>query len=95
VRKKSDRRRRAATRIEDASLRMGPARAALPWNNAIKIAELIAAREKTKGSRTEQWEAKSRFLSVAHLWGAWSIRKRSFWLTPRSVTTGGPISSHS
>lgn len=48
------------------------------WNNAIKIAELIATREKTKGSRTEQWEARSRFLSVAHLWGAWSIRKRQF-----------------
>jgi hypothetical protein len=48
------------------------------WNNAIKIAELIAAREKTKGSRTEQWDARSRFLSVAHLWGAWCIRGRQF-----------------
>ena len=52
------------------------------WNNAIKIAELIATREKTNGSRTAQWDARSRFLSVAHLWGAWSIRKRQFLADP-------------
>jgi hypothetical protein len=52
------------------------------WNNANKIAELIAARAKTKGSRTALWEAKSRFLPVAHLWGAWSIRERQFLSDP-------------
>jgi hypothetical protein len=52
------------------------------WNNAIKIAELVATREKTKGSRTAQFDARSRFLSVAHLWGAWSIRKRQFLSDP-------------
>lgn len=48
------------------------------WNNAIKIAELVAARSKTSGSRTAQSEAKRRFLTVAHLWGAWSIREGQF-----------------
>jgi hypothetical protein len=63
----------------DANVALANTNAALAsWNNAIKIAELIAAREKTKGSRSEQWDTRSRFLSVAHLWGAWSIRKRQF-----------------
>jgi hypothetical protein len=48
------------------------------WNNAIRIAELGATRSKRKGSRTELWSAKRRFLSVAHLWGAYSIRGGEF-----------------
>jgi hypothetical protein len=46
------------------------------WNNAIKYAELVAAGRKERGSRTDLWQARRRFLTVAHLWGAWSIRER-------------------
>ena len=46
------------------------------WDNAIDYAEMIAARDKVKGARTNLWEARKRFLSVAHLWGAWSFRER-------------------
>jgi hypothetical protein len=48
------------------------------WNNAIKIAELVAARAGTSGSRSLLWEARRRFLSVAHLWAAWTIREAIF-----------------
>ena len=53
-------------------------RALASWQNAIKIAEEAAKRNKTKGSRTEQWAARTRFLSVAHLWAAWCIREGQF-----------------
>jgi hypothetical protein len=56
------------------------------WNNAIKIAELAAGR--SKGSRTAFWEARSRFLSVAHLWGAWSIREWRFGEHPEVGLNG-------
>jgi hypothetical protein len=46
------------------------------WNNAIEYAEMIAVRDKVKGARSDLWKARKRFLSVAHLWGAWSIRER-------------------
>jgi hypothetical protein len=46
------------------------------WNNAIEYAEMFAARAKVKGARTNLWEARKRFLSVAHLWGALSFRER-------------------
>jgi hypothetical protein len=39
------------------------------WDNAIEYAEMIAARDKVKGSRANLWKARKRFLSVAHLWG--------------------------
>jgi hypothetical protein len=48
------------------------------WNNAIKIAKLVAARAGTSGSRSLLWEARRRFLSVAHLWAAWTIREAIF-----------------
>jgi hypothetical protein len=48
------------------------------WSNAIKIAEEVAARAKTSGSRSALWEARQRFLSVAHLWAAWAIRGGKF-----------------
>ncbi len=48
------------------------------WNNAIKIARLFARRSKARGSTTFQWAARSRYLSVAHLWGAWCIREGQF-----------------
>jgi hypothetical protein len=52
--------------------------ALVSWNNATKIAELVAARAKTKGSRSDQWKDRRQFISVAHLWGAWSIREGKF-----------------
>jgi hypothetical protein len=52
------------------------------WNNAVKIAERVAARSNAKGSRTDQWDARRRFLSVAHLWGAWCIREGRFGECP-------------
>jgi hypothetical protein len=48
------------------------------WNNAIKIAELVATRPRRRGSRTDLSNAKRRFRSVAHLWSAWSIREGEF-----------------
>jgi hypothetical protein len=57
-------------------------RALATWNNAIKISELVAARSKTSGSRSTLWEARRRFLSVAHLWAAWAIRGGTFDTNP-------------
>lgn len=48
------------------------------WSNAIKIAERIATREKESGARSALWRDRARFLSVAHLWGAWCIREGLF-----------------
>lgn len=48
------------------------------WDNAVKIFESAASRSKSSGSRSHLLEEKSRFLSVAHLWGAWSIREGRF-----------------
>lgn len=52
------------------------------WNNAVRIAELVATRTKASGSRSTFWEARRRFLSVAHLWAAWSIRGGRFQPRP-------------
>jgi hypothetical protein len=52
------------------------------WNNAVKVFCIIAKRRSAKGSRTDLLEAKRRFVSVAHLWGAWSIREGQFKLRP-------------
>jgi hypothetical protein len=52
------------------------------WNNAVRIAELVASRAKARGSRSAQWDARRRFLSVAHLWAAWSIRGGRFEAHP-------------
>jgi hypothetical protein len=46
------------------------------WSNAITIAEKAAARH--SGARTSLYEMRRRFWSVAHLWGAWSIREGKF-----------------
>jgi hypothetical protein len=49
------------------------------WKHAIKIVQSTAKGFKVKGRRTKLLEAKDRFSSVAHLWGARSIREgRSF-----------------
>jgi hypothetical protein len=48
------------------------------WESAIKVYEISAKRAGSSGSRTELYQEKSRFLSVAHLWGAWSIREGNF-----------------
>jgi len=48
------------------------------WNNATKIAEEVTGRAQASGSRSALWEARQRFLSVAHLWAAWVIRGGKF-----------------
>ena len=48
------------------------------WNNAVKIAELVARRTKSSGTRSHLWRERSQFLSVAHLWAAWCIRGGRF-----------------
>ena len=52
------------------------------WNNVIEIAETLARGKQAKGSRTDYWRARSRFRSVAHLWGAFSIRNACFGARP-------------
>jgi hypothetical protein len=44
------------------------------WENAIKIYEMSAKRAGVSGTRTDLHERRMRFLAVAHLWAAWSIR---------------------
>jgi hypothetical protein len=46
------------------------------WNNAIRYLECFAKESKEKGTHSDFWKARGRFLSVAHLWGAWSFRER-------------------
>jgi hypothetical protein len=48
------------------------------WNNAVKVAKLTAGHPNVRSSRSEQWGARSRFISVAHLWAALSIREYQF-----------------
>jgi hypothetical protein len=48
------------------------------WENAVKIYEICAKRVGSKGSRTTLLQKRDRFISVAHLWGAWSIREGRF-----------------
>jgi hypothetical protein len=47
------------------------------WSNAVRVF-IIAKDRSAKGSRTDLLKAKQRFSSVAHLWGAWSIREGRF-----------------
>lgn len=48
------------------------------WENAIKLAKPVAAKHQVPSSRAKFQSARARFLSVAHLWAAWSIRERRF-----------------
>lgn len=48
------------------------------WENAVKIVEKCASRLEVKGRRTDLLKHKKRFLTVAHLWAAWSIRDGEF-----------------
>ncbi len=52
------------------------------WNNAAKVARHIAGRSRVRSGRTVLWDARSQFLSVAHLWGAWCIREGQFLPRP-------------
>lgn len=52
------------------------------WNNAIEVTETVASREKVSGSRSSLWNLRSKFISVAHLWGAWSFRDSKFTSKP-------------
>jgi hypothetical protein len=48
------------------------------WEYSARILEKYAASAKVAGSRTSIMAAKRCFLTVAHLWGAYSIRGREF-----------------
>jgi len=48
------------------------------WSNAIRVAEVTAARRKVSGARSALRQALSKFKTVSHLWGAWSIRGGEF-----------------
>ena len=52
------------------------------WAHAIQIVELITKNSEVKGSRTTLLEARDRFLTVAHLWGARAIRGGTLVLHP-------------
>ena len=52
------------------------------WENALRLAKPIAARGGAASSRAKLQAARARFLSVAHLWGAWCIRERRFQSRP-------------
>jgi hypothetical protein len=58
------------------------------WENAIMIYKVSAMRTGSKGSRTDLWRERSRFRSVAHLWGAWSIREGKFESRPEAEYDG-------
>ncbi len=47
------------------------------WSKAVQLAEDAAGRR--RGARTQLWAARSRFLTVAHLWAAWAIRGWQFF----------------
>jgi hypothetical protein len=48
------------------------------WEHAITVYKMSAKRAGSTGSRADLWKKISRFRSVAHLWGAWSIREGKF-----------------
>jgi hypothetical protein len=48
------------------------------WEYSTRIVEKCATKAKVYGARTSIMEVKRRFLSVAHLWGAYSIRGRTW-----------------
>jgi hypothetical protein len=52
------------------------------WEYAARVVEAYAAKAKSSGSRTSIMEAEQRFLSVAHLWGAYAIRGRKWQERP-------------
>ena len=52
------------------------------WNHAIKVANSVASSEQARGGRTYRRDTKSGFITVAHLWAAWSIRGRQFATDP-------------
>jgi hypothetical protein len=52
------------------------------WENTTRIYEVCAIGAKCKGARSALWRERSRFLTVAHLWAAWSIRDGKFGEIP-------------
>ena len=52
------------------------------WANATKLVEAHAGRHKVTGSRSALYDARRRYLPVAHLWTAWSMRGREFRQDP-------------
>ena len=62
------------------------------WEYSARIVEKYATTAKVAGARTSIMAAKRCFLTVAHLWGAYSIRGKSFDKTSRCITTMPTIS---
>jgi hypothetical protein len=57
------------------------------WEYSARIVENCAAKAKVSGARTSIMEVKRRFLPVAHLWGAYSLRGRK-WQERADVNYG-------
>jgi hypothetical protein len=58
------------------------------WENAIRIYELSAIRAGVPASRSSLWKTKTRYISVAALWGAWQIREGRFGSCPEREFDG-------
>jgi hypothetical protein len=58
------------------------------WNNAIRLAERVAVCARAAGSRSAQFDARRRYLPVAHLWAAWCIREAKFETRPKARYEG-------
>lgn len=52
------------------------------WGNATRLVEINAAKHRVSGSRSSLYDIRRRYISVAHLWAAWSIREREFRSDP-------------
>lgn len=48
------------------------------WGNATKLYKTVTTKHRVSGSRSAFYAARSRYLAVAHLWGALCIRDRRF-----------------
>jgi hypothetical protein len=58
------------------------------WSNAIKLVDLMGKRAKARGATTALWRARRRYILVAHLWAAWSIREGKFGALPAAGYDG-------
>lgn len=56
--------------------------------NAVRVVELAVTRAGVSGSRTSILNARRQFITVAHLWAAWSIREGRILLRPEVAYDG-------
>lgn len=52
------------------------------WNKAVELANLVATRQRKSGVRSSLLAFRTQYLTVAHLWGVWSIREGKFPTRP-------------